>query len=98
MGVPIKIIVYGVIDAAAVFPSQSDMELANTIVLQKGRIVRTRTERGNAQILAFTYFFALVSGLGGRDLMQSATLPRRKLRFRVGYVARHIVAEFFQRM
>src|SRR5713226_10179803 len=86
------------VDAAAVFPAESDIQRSDAIVLQKRGVVRTRTQRGNAQVRALADFLALLRGFRASDFMQAAALPSRKLRLRIGNVARDIVAEFLQRV
>ncbi len=45
MRVPVKIIVDGVVDAAAIFAAETDIQRGDAIVLEKRRVVRTGTER-----------------------------------------------------
>src|SRR5258708_28079474 len=93
MRVPVESVVDGVVDAAAVFPAESDIQGSDAIVLQKRGVVRTRTQCRNAQVRALADFLALLRGFRASDFMQAAALPSRKVRLPIRNVARHAVAE-----
>src|SRR5260370_40548464 len=98
VGVPVKIVVDGVVDAALVFAAETDIERSHTIVLKKRGVVRARAERGNAQISAFANFFALLRYFGVGDFVELLALPYTELCFRIGYLAGDIISEFFERV
>src|SRR2546426_2964869 len=98
MRVPVEIVVNGMVDAAVVFPAETDIERRHAVVLQKSCVIRTGTERGDAQVSALANFFALLRSLGIGDFVELLTFPNTKFRFRVENFSRDIVAEFFQRV
>ena len=65
VGVPVKTIVNGVINPAAVFATESDIQRGDSIVLQKGREIRAGAEGADALIAALADFFAILGGFGG---------------------------------
>src|SRR2546428_13829712 len=86
------------VNAAVFSPAETDIERRHAVVLQKSCVIRTGTERGDAQISALANFFALLRSLGIGDFVELLTFPNTKFRFRVENFSRDIVAEFFQRV
>src|SRR5258707_793040 len=98
MRIPVEIVIDGMVDAASVFASKSDVQRGYAVVLQECGVVRARTERRNAQISSLANFLALLRSLGIGDFVELLAFPNAHFRFGVEYLARNIVAEFFQRM
>ena len=93
---PVKIVVNRVIDAPAVLAAKSEIQRRHTVVLQKRRVIRARTERRNPQVRPLADFFPLLRGFCIRDFVELGALPNAELGFRVSDIPRHVVAEFFQ--
>ncbi len=86
------------VDTALVFTAETDVECGDAVVLQESSVVGTRAERRNAEIGALANFFALLRRFGIGNFVELLALPRAQFGFRVGNIARDIVAEFFERM
>ena len=98
MGVPVKIVVDGVVDAAAVFSAETDVERGDAIMLKKRGEVRAGAQGANAQVAALANFLALLGGFRLGDFVKLVALPGGELRFRIGDIARDLVGEFFERV
>src|SRR5258708_18816633 len=76
MGVPVEIVVDGVVDAAAIFAAKTDIQRSDAVVLEKSGEVRAGTESGDSQISALANFLALFGALGIGDFAKLLALPR----------------------
>ena len=96
MRVPVIVVVDRVIDAAAIFAAETNVQRGDAIVLEERREIRTGTERRDAQVAALANLLTLLGGFRRGDFMKLVALPRRQLCFRIGDVARDLVGEFFE--
>src|ERR1700730_18181003 len=98
MRVPIEVVVYGMVDAAAVFSAEGNIHGGDAIVLQESGVVRSGAKRTDALISALACLLALLWRFGFRNFVQVNTLPDGQFGFRIGDVTRDVVGEFFQRV
>ena len=98
MSEPVKIVVNRVVDAALVLATKAEVQRSHAVVLQKCSVVGAGTQRGNAQVGALANLFSLFRGFRFRDFVKLVAFPHAQFRFRIGDVARHVVAEFFERV
>src|SRR5271156_3534947 len=98
MRVPVKIIVNRMVDSAAGFAAESNIQRSDADNIQDRPVTRTPAERSNTQIGARARFVAILLAVGMSDLLKLHALPKRQSGFRILYVARHVIDEFFQRM
>ena len=97
MRVPVEIVVDGMVDAAAVFAAEADIERGDAVVLEEGGVVGAGTERGDAQIGALAELPGARSGVcASRDFVKLVALPRGEFRLGIRDVARDFVDEFFE--
>src|SRR6202012_3242009 len=94
MRVPVKVVVDRMIDAAAVFSSETEIDAGNAVVLQERGVVGAGTERRDAQVGALAGFGRMRVG----DLTELIALPRGKFRLGIGDVFRDFIGEFFERV
>src|SRR5205807_1543822 len=64
VGEPVEIVVDRMVDATLVFTAEPDVERGDTVMLQECGVIRTGTQRGNAEIGALANFLTLLRGLG----------------------------------
>ncbi len=98
MRVPVEIVVNGMVNAAAVFAAEPDVQRGDAVVLQKSRVIGTGAESGDAQVDALANFLALLGSFGVGNFVELLALPGGEFCFRVGDFARDILAELFQRV
>src|SRR5262245_50923439 len=96
MRIPIEIVVYRMIDPAAIFATKADIERRNAEVLQEARIVRARAERLDSQVGPAPQFLALLRGIGVPDALELIPPPGRKTGLGVLNVAYHAVYKLLQ--
>src|SRR5580692_6916251 len=98
MRIPVKIIVYGVVNTtASTFAAVPEVERGHTEMVDEGRVVRPGPQRVNAQIGAATDLLFLLRRRT-RELHQLRALPHACPDFRVLDVLHHAVNEALQRM
>src|SRR5438309_12123565 len=83
MRVPVKIIVDRVINAALIFAAVTEVGRSDAEVIEKHRVVGTRSQGRNSQVGALAHFLAVLVSLGFDNLMRLRTLPDADLLLRI---------------
>src|SRR5215469_3474484 len=98
VGIPVVVVVDGVVNAAVIFSAVAETQGGDTQVINENRVIGSRTKRGNSQIFTLTNFFAIVIGLALDDVIGTSSLPNADLLFWVLNIFGDSVNEFFQRV
>ena len=76
VGEPVEIVVDRMVDATLVFTAEPDVERGDTVMLQECGVIRTGTQRGNAEIGALANFLTLLRGFSIGNFPELLALPR----------------------
>src|SRR5262245_24733815 len=101
MRVEIEIVVNGMVDPAAIFAAETEIDRRYAEMIEERRVVGTRPEGADAQVGAVAGLGAVAGVLSSRRTGQPSRLqafPHRQTGFRILNIARHPVDKAFQRM
>ena len=93
MRIPVKIVVDRVVNASPIFAAVTEVGRGNAEVIEKDRVIGTRSQCINSPVGTLAHFFAILVGLAVHNFMRLETLPDADLLLRIFDVARHSVEE-----
>ena len=93
MGVPVEIVVDGVVDSAAVFVAIAEVQRSDAEMIEKDGPVGSRAQSVDAQVGAVADFLAVLGSLGIGDGFELVALPDRDLFLGILNVPGHAVDE-----
>src|SRR5580704_5198362 len=96
MGVPVEIVIDGVIDSAAIFTAEAEIQNGKAEEILERSVVGTAARNSYAQVAALAQLLAIIVVGGSVEAMKLPAFPNGKLSFRVLYLAGNVIHQPFQ--